>query len=60
VVPESFHFDLYLFVSCSGHENRDGHICEIVARIQKEHRDFTGEEELWVFFEKDDISGYDR
>ena len=60
MAPESINLDLYLFVSYSGYDNRDGHTSEIVVRIQKEHRDFTGEEELWVFFEKDDISGYDR
>jgi hypothetical protein len=32
-----------------------------VAGIQKEYRDFTGGEELRVFFEKDEIGGsYDR
>jgi len=60
VVPESFNFDLYLFMSYSRHDNLDGYSSEIVAHIQKEDRDFTDEEELWVFFEKDDISGYER
>lgn len=59
VVPESFKFDL--FISYSPHDNRDGYISELVARIQKEYRDFTGGEELRVFFEKDEIVGnYDR
>jgi hypothetical protein len=58
VVPESFNFDL--FISYSRHDNREGNISKIVARMQKEYRDFTGGEELRVFFEKDEISGYDR
>ena len=47
-------------MSYSRHDNLDGYSSEIVAHIQKEDRDFTDEEELWVFFEKDDISGYER
>lgn len=57
-MPESFNFDL--FISYSRDDNREGYISEIVARIQKEYRDFTGGEELRVFFEKDEIGGYDR
>ena len=58
-MPESFNFDL--FISYSRHDNREGYISELVARIQKEYRDFTGGEELRVFFEKDEIGGsYDR
>jgi hypothetical protein len=58
VVPESFKFDL--FISYSRHDNRDGYISELVARMQREYRDFTGEEELRVFLEKDEIGGYDQ
>jgi TIR domain len=57
-VAESFDFDL--FISYSRHDNREGYISEIVGRMQKEYRDFTGGEELRVFFEKDEISDYDR
>jgi hypothetical protein len=57
-VLDSFNFDL--FISYSPRDNQDGYISEIVARIQKEYRDFTGGEELRICFEKDDISGYDR
>ncbi len=57
---ESFNFDLYLFISYSHHDNQDGYSSEIVAHIQKEDRDFTDGEELWVFFEKDDISDPER
>jgi hypothetical protein len=52
-VPESFNFDL--FISYSRYDNREGYISELVARIQKEYRDFTGGAELRVFFEKDEI-----
>jgi len=58
VVPESFNFDL--FISYSRHDNREGYISEFVARIQKGYRDFTGGRELRIFFEKDEIDGYDR
>jgi tetratricopeptide (TPR) repeat protein len=57
VVPESFNFDL--FISYSRHDNGQGYISELVTRIQKEYRDFTGGEELRVFFEKDEIGGRD-
>jgi hypothetical protein len=57
-VPESFNFDV--FISYSRHDNREGYISKIVGRMQKEYREFTGGEELRVFFEKDEISGYDR
>jgi hypothetical protein len=43
-VPESFNFDL--FISYSRYDNREGYISELVARIQKEYRDFTGGAEL--------------
>ena len=42
------------------HDNREGYVSKIVGRMQKEYREFTGGEELRVFFEKDEISGYDR
>jgi tetratricopeptide (TPR) repeat protein len=54
-VPESFNFDL--FISYSRDDNREGHISELVARIQKEYRDFVGGEGLRVFFEKDETGG---
>jgi hypothetical protein len=57
-VSESFTFDL--FISYSRHDNREGYISELVARVQKEYRDFTGGEDLRVFFDKDEIGGYDR
>jgi hypothetical protein len=49
-VPDVTNFDL--FISYSRHDNRQGHISELVAHIQKEYRDFTGGEELRVFFDK--------
>jgi tetratricopeptide (TPR) repeat protein len=57
-VPELFNFDL--FISYSRHDNREGYISELVARIQKEYHDFTGGEELRVFFEKDEIGSRDE
>jgi hypothetical protein len=57
-VPESFDFDL--FISYSRYDNREGYISELVGRIQKEYCDFTGGEELRVFFDKGEIGGWDE
>jgi tetratricopeptide (TPR) repeat protein len=56
-VPDVSNFDL--FISYSRHDNRQGHISELVAHIQKEYRDFTGGEELRVFFDQGDLVGMD-
>jgi tetratricopeptide (TPR) repeat protein len=56
-VPESFDFDL--FISYSRHDDREGHIAEVVTRIRKEYGDFTGGDDLRVCFEKDEIGGKD-
>ena len=52
-MPDVTNFDL--FISYSRHDNRQGHISELVAHIQKEYRDFTGGEELRVFFDKGEL-----
>jgi hypothetical protein len=56
-VPESFKFDL--FISFSHLDNREGFISELVTRIEKEYRDFTGGGKVRVFFEKNEIGAGD-
>ncbi|HEX3445655.1 MAG TPA: hypothetical protein VHS80_13150 [Chthoniobacterales bacterium] len=56
-MPDLTNFDL--FISYSRHDNRQGRISELVALIQKEYRDFTGGEELRVFFDKGELVGMD-
>jgi TIR domain/NB-ARC domain len=48
--------DFELFVSYCRLDDRLGQITEIVARIQKEYRDFTGGGELRVFFDKRELA----
>jgi hypothetical protein len=57
-VPDLFHFDL--FVSYSRDDNRAGQISELVSLIQKEYRDFSGGEELRVFFDQGEFAGTDN
>ena len=57
-VTDSFNFDL--FISYSRDDNGEGQISELVARIQKEYRDFTGGEELHVFFDKREVASIDE
>jgi tetratricopeptide (TPR) repeat protein len=56
-VPDLTNFDL--FISYSRHDNRQGRISELVALIQKEYRDFTGGEELRVFFDRGELVDMD-
>lgn len=48
-MADAFAFDL--FISYSRHDNRQGQISEIVARIKKEYQEFAGGHELRVFFD---------
>ena len=52
-------FDFELFVSYCRVDDRLGQITEIVARIQKQYRDFTGGRELPVFFDKRELASSD-
>jgi tetratricopeptide (TPR) repeat protein len=56
-VPDLLYFDL--FISYSRDDNRQGQISEIVARIQKEYRDFTGGGEPRIFFDKREFATMD-
>jgi tetratricopeptide (TPR) repeat protein len=56
-VPDVFYYDL--FISYSRDDNRARHISELVSLIQKEYRDFTGGEELRVFFDQGEFAGID-
>jgi hypothetical protein len=56
-VPDLLDFDL--FISYSRDDNRQGQISEIVARIQKEYREFTGGGELRILFDKREFAGMD-
>ena len=57
VVADSLDFEL--FVSYCHVDDRLGQITEIVARIQKEYRDFTGGGELRVFFDQRELASSD-
>ena len=57
IVPDSVSYDL--FISYSRRDNRQGRVSELAALIQKEYRDFTGGEELSIFFDTADIKGMD-
>ena len=54
-MPDSVSYDL--FISYSRRDNRQGRVSELAALIQKEYRDFTGGEELGIFFDTADIKG---
>ena len=56
-MPDLLDFDL--FISYSRDDNRQGQISEIVARIQKEYREFTGGGELRILFDKREFAGMD-
>ena len=56
-MPDLLDFDL--FISYFRDDNRQGQISEIVARIQKEYRDFTGGGEPRIFFDKREFAGMD-
>ena len=56
-MPDLFNFDL--FISYSRDDNREGSISEIVSLIRKDYRDFTGGEELRVFFDQREFAGID-
>jgi TIR domain len=56
-VPDLLDFDL--FISYSRDDDRQGQISEIVARIQKEYRDFTGGGEIRVRFDKSEPTSLD-
>src|SRR5262249_29482540 len=57
LLPDSFNFDL--FISYSRHDNRQGHVSELVALIQKDYRSFTGREELRAYFDEEQIAHRD-
>ena len=57
-MPGLFNFDL--FISYSRDDNREGHISELVSLIRKDYRDFTGGEELQVFFDQGEFVGMDN